>query len=126
MNESPVVYVVQEPPKVRGGEGEWPYKYDINKASKFGEVRIVLSWNEVKNLGTFRLIGLLKSRLAEYTEGDYLLTIGKPTVMIVAALIAVRKAERIQLLLHDRATDDYLLETLHCDDFRTGEEDVRS
>ena len=120
------VFVVQEPPKRRGSANEeWEYKYDISKAGRFGDVRIVLNWNEAKNLQPYHMLKALHKRLDGFNNQDFLLMIGSPAVMVLSALVAASKRDvtRLQLLLHDRSTDDYEQVTIHCEDIEQENDD---
>ena len=106
------VYVVQEPPKIKLGNGEWQYKYDIAKAEKFGEIRIVFTWREARELQPHHMLTAARSRLCDFQPDDKLMIIGSPTAIIICAAVADALVENLNLLLHDRSIDDYGLQVL--------------
>lgn len=104
------VWVVQEPPKVKVGD-QWIPKFDINKAKKFGEIHIVFSWHEARELSPYDMLIAAMKRI-DYQEGDHLLAIGNPRAIIICALVVTMQVDIMNLLLHDRQLDDYRLEVL--------------
>jgi hypothetical protein len=108
------VYVVQEPPRRRDAKGEWEYKYDIGKAEVYGSLKILLNWKEARELTPFHMTKALQSRLAEFTEDDYLMIIGSPMAIILSTMIASTKSKKLQVLLHDRDIDDYRAQVVPC------------
>jgi hypothetical protein len=119
----PIVYVVQEPPKLRGGIGDWPYKYDIRRAERYGKLELVLNWSEGRTLGPFQMLQTFRNRLANFQEHDSLLLIGSPMAMALSVLVAAQRVQVLNILLHDRTRDMYYrIELKHADLFPSQQE----
>jgi hypothetical protein len=107
------VYVLQEPPKVRGKENEdWEYKYDIQPAEQYGKLQIVLTFNEAKQMTVAQMQEAFATRLAKFTEADYLLALGSPVVQMAGILAAAPLVNWIPLLVYQRGNIRYTVNRL--------------
>lgn len=109
-----VVYVVQEPaPERRRTAGVRP-PIDLTDAKRYGQLYYCLEWSETQDLTAEQIGERMTTALALYTEQDYVLLIGNPTAMTIAALIAALKANGIvQLLMWDRDNRCYKKERVN-------------
>ena len=112
-----IVYVLQEPPKVRGNDNEdWEYKYDIIPAEQYGQLHIVLTYNEARAMTVAQMQEAFATRLSKFTENDYLLFLGSPVVQMSALLAVAPLVSKVPLLVYQRGNVRYTvthLDTKH-------------
>ena len=102
----PTVYVTQE--KARKQDGVWVPEFDISHAAEFGKLEILMPPGQ-SFFSTVPTIRMLKDKLKDFTEEDYLLPMGDPSIMIAAAMIAGEKTGgRVKLLKWDRFQQTYI------------------
>jgi len=98
------VYCIQEPP----GTAQGMPKYNVMKALPFGEVEFLFSERAqlIYSAGSF--IHSLRKKLEGYNDEDYLLLVGDPAVIAVAAVVASeRNHGKFKLLKWDRMAGKY-------------------
>lgn len=101
------VFVTQYPMR-RDGQNNLVPVHDITPAAQYGALDILLPGGPVV-LSTEHLVRTLKQKLADFTDDDYLLCMGDPAVIAVAASIASAKnGGRYRLLIWDRRSSTYL------------------
>ena len=104
----PNVYVPQTPSRFDVATRVWVPTVSLSAAEKFGPI-VQLLPPEAGRLATAPMVAALKERMADFTEDDYLIAVGDPSVLAAAACIAVRKTGgTLRLLKWDRYTSDYL------------------
>jgi len=92
------VYVVQEMPN-----------HDIASAFKFGEMSVLLPSNTNIQISTIPTVRVLRRKLREYKDGDYLLLTGDPVAIGLACSIAAfYNAGRYTTLKWDRRERLYI------------------
>lgn len=102
----PAVYVTQE--KARKVEGHWVSEFDITPALEFGKVEILMPPGH-SFFSPVPVIRALREKLKDFSDDDYLLPIGDPSIMVAAAMIAGEKTGgRIKLLKWDRFQQAYI------------------
>jgi hypothetical protein len=102
----PAVYVTQE--KARKVEGQWVSEFDITPALEFGKVEILMPPG-YSFFSPVPVIRALRDKLKDFSDDDYLLPIGDPSIMVAAAMIAGEKnGGRVKLLKWDRFQQAYI------------------
>lgn len=82
---------------------------DVTPAKKFGEVVIMVDRN-VPNVSLMPIVQVLKEKLEDFGEDDYLLPLGDPALTAAAAGIVLRKTGgKLKLLKWDRWAKDYVV-----------------
>jgi hypothetical protein len=106
----PVVYVVQEPMILDRATGRVRPRFSLDPAKRYGTISILLGWSEeVKD--SRHLLWILRDRLKDYSDGDYILMTGSPTMMAIAACVAAEfNMGRVKLLNWDNLTRQYEVE----------------
>lgn len=105
------VYVVQEPMVMRNGSPV--RRFSMEPAEAFGEVIFVLNWTDTIGLGLTpgsenKLLWMLRRRLEEFTDKDYLLMTGNWTAMAMAVFVVLeRTAGFLNCLQWDREESEY-------------------
>lgn len=102
------VYIPQEP--VRWGEdGEGPIAmYDFTPALRYGELKTCIpsnvTFHDIK-----RVAGILALALREFEPRDYLIAVGSPLIIGIAAHLAFqRTGGSLQMLTWDRRVSQYV------------------
>lgn len=102
------VYVVQEPHKREKG---LPVPtMDISPAMVYGElVTILPPLAKISMLTPGPLIHAMKQKMQDFSDDDYLLALGDPSAIAVAAIVASRQNNgRLKLLKWDRRLAGYV------------------
>lgn len=106
MNKKGKVYVTQE--KGRKVDGVWVREFDFTPAMRFGDIEILLPPGQ-SLFATVPVVRALKERLKNFSDDDYLLPIGDPSVMIAAGMVASHVNHgRVRILKWDRIVGDYI------------------
>lgn len=105
----PKVYVVQEPIKKHPDHQRPGLKYSLDPARKYGELSILLRWNDTKApVDSTSLTQILCEGLKSFTSKDYLVLAGHPGAIALAAMIASLKCNGlVQLLVYNRNEGEY-------------------
>lgn len=102
----PKVYVPQE--KARKQEGQWVPEFDLTPASEYGQIQVLMPPGN-SFFSPVPVIRALKEKLKDFSDDDYLLPIGDPSIMVAAAMIAGEKTGgKIKLLKWDRFQQTYI------------------
>lgn len=103
----PIVYVVQEP-RYRAPDGEWR-SVNMLPALDFGSLELLLeSDRQMSVLNAAQLTRVLKAKLANYRDQDFILAGGDPAAIGVAcAVAAVVNGGRFTVLKWDRQERRY-------------------
>jgi hypothetical protein len=81
---------------------------NMQPALRFGELVVLLPPN-ANRLHSVPLIEAMKEGMKNFSESDYLVCVGDPSLIAAAACIAMRKANGLlRLLKWDRLTSDYI------------------
>lgn len=94
-----IVYVVTEPLRRDRDTGELVKVFDPSQAKDFGEVRVLLSSDVKPWVNTGGIAQQLHAGLKTYTAEDYLLLIGNPSLIGMAAAIAASYSGGVLSLL---------------------------
>lgn len=105
--KDPVVYVTQDVWMRNQQTHEMERKFDISPAKKFGQVQYLLQPDaEGRNtsiMNTVPIVRLYRTLLRDFSDDDYLLLLGDPALLAIAAAIAAeRNHGRFKLLKWDR------------------------
>jgi alcohol dehydrogenase YqhD (iron-dependent ADH family) len=101
------VYITQEVRKSTS-DGSFHPQFNFKPALKFGELRVLVPAG-MSLLSPVPLIRTLKEKLATFSDEDYLLAVGDPSVVAAASIIAAGKNEgRVRMLKWDREISDYI------------------
>lgn len=92
----------------RATNGVLTPKFDFTEAAQFGTLKeIVGEFEDI--LFTDRIASIVQSSLEEFTQDDYLLAVGDPTVIALCAGVIFRKHSSVKMLKWDRQTRKYLM-----------------
>lgn len=101
------VYVVQSPAVKNHETGRWDEKFDLTPAEHFGELVFLLPRGNVPN-DLEETVSTLRLRLELYSPNDYLLLLGDPVAIALAAIVAAEfSRERVKFLKWDRRQQCY-------------------
>lgn len=104
----PRVFIPQVPSRFDTNSGAWMPTVNIDPAKKFGELNVMLP-PEANRLELSSIVSVLKRMMKDYTDQDYVLALGDPMIIAVAAVIAERAAGSLRLLRWDRMERQYVL-----------------
>ena len=99
------VYIVCEPTIRR--EGEFVPAFDLTPAAEWGEP-VVLLQQQQSFISSVQTIKNLRHKLKDFSDDDFLVPIGDPALMCVAAMIAGSlNSGRVRMLKWDRKIGKY-------------------
>ena len=100
------VYITQE--KGRKIDGQWVREFDLTPALKFGDIEVLLPPSQ-SFFATVPVVRVLKEKLKNFSDDDYLLPIGDPSIMIAAGMVASHiNHGKVKILKWDRIMGDYI------------------
>lgn len=103
----PTVFVTQEV-MVRESNGDLRRKFDLSKAEKYGDVRVLVPHGQ-SLVSSVPVVRQLNEQLRDFTPDDFLLPLGDPAIMAVASAIASRNTNGVlNVLKWDRRAGTYL------------------
>ena len=101
------VFITQEKMR-RNLDGNFVSEFDMTPALRFGEPEVLIPAGRAL-FAPVLTVRTLKEKLASFTDQDYLLTIGDPSVIATAAMIAGEVNQgRVKLLKWDKHLKDYI------------------
>lgn len=104
----PKVYAPQIPSKYDPATRLWVPSINLDPAKKFGEISVMLPPN-ANRLHIRPLVDALKEQLKNFTEEDYIIAVGDPSLIAAAVCIATKKTNGfMRLLKWDRQMSEYL------------------
>jgi hypothetical protein len=81
---------------------------DFSSAARYGQLTEVIDdWDDI--LLVDKVTANANLALANFTEDDYLLAVGDPTVIAICAGILFKRFSHVKMLKWDRRLGDYLL-----------------
>lgn len=102
------VYAPQVPSKYDPATKLWVPSINLEPATAFGEVVVMLPPN-ANRLHINPLILALREQMKEFNKDDYIIAVGDPSLIAAASCIAVRKtAGLLRILKWDRQTSSYI------------------
>jgi hypothetical protein len=98
------VYITQEIYK-KNKEGERVSQFDLSSLDQFGETIVMLP--SVLNLfAPVPIVRTLREKLMHFTDDDYLVPLGDPSIMVAAGIIAAQRNNgRVRILKWERNLD---------------------
>ena len=81
--------------------------FDLSAAATFGELTPILDSND-NPLFLSHLMPKIRKSLEDFSEHDYLLAIGDPTVIAACAAIISRRCPKINMLKWDKKMQHYI------------------
>lgn len=103
----PKVYAPQVPSKYDAATRLWVPSVNLTPASAFGEVVVMLPPN-ANRLHIAPLITALREQMKEFSDEDYVIAVGDPSLIAAASCIAARKTGTLRILKWDRQTTSYI------------------
>jgi hypothetical protein len=89
--------------------GEFEDKYNFQKASMYGNVKIILTSDKTSPLSPMPAIMQLEKALDNFSDDDYLLPVGNPAFVAAAGAIAARNNDGcFKMLIWDKRTGSYI------------------
>lgn len=104
------VYLVQEPLRRNPTDrSKIELKYSLEPLSKFGELRVLLAWEDSRTpVNEARIVTKLRKELADFTSDDYIACAGSPALIAAAAMVASHlTGGYVRLLVWDNAKLKY-------------------
>lgn len=102
------VFVPQQPSRFDAATRLWIPTVNLDPAKEYGAVEVMLPPNS-NRLHTAPLIAALKDKMSEFTEDDYIVAVGDPSLIAAAACIAARKTGGLlKMLKWDRIGRNYI------------------
>lgn len=81
--------------------------FDFSAAAQFGQLEAILDEND-DTLFLARITQKIRKSLEGYSENDFLLAVGDPSVIAVCAGIIFRRRTKMKMLKWDRKMQTYL------------------
>ena len=107
-NARPSVFIIQEPTKRDSITGEMIPIMDFRKVLEYGNPVVCLPTGRV-SLAPGPTVDALKEKLRDFTDNDYLVAVGDPSAMFIAAMVVGQlNRNRCQLLKWDRDSRRYI------------------
>lgn len=108
MSKRSTVYVIQEPLKKDPTTGQMIPVMDFRKVLEYGDPIVLLPPGRV-SLSPGPTIDALKQSLKDFTDDDYIVSVGDPSAMFIAAMVVGQlNRNRCKLLKWDRESRQYI------------------
>jgi hypothetical protein len=111
----PRVFVPQIPSRFDTKTSTWMPTVSIDAAKEFGDIKVMLP-PEAARLDTDTMVKLLKGAMADYGPDDYVLALGNPVLIAIAAVLADRASSPMRMLQWDKITRHYQVMDVQLDD----------
>lgn len=103
------VFGVQRPTYYDRAKKGWVNKYDLGPAKEFGSLSFMLPPGNIFQKRLDEAIELMEKALADFTKDDYLLMLGDPVAIAIAAMITSRNTGgEVRALKFDRHSGKYV------------------
>jgi hypothetical protein len=104
----PTVWVTNEPFERTEGGG-MRSKFNLAPAAEFGELQVLIPAGH-SLLSSVPTVRVIKEKLSDFTDDDYLLPVGDPAAMMIAGAIAAAvNSGRMKVLKWDRMSGRYIV-----------------
>lgn len=104
----PKVYAPQVPSKFDPATKLWVPSINLDPAKQFGDVVVMLPPN-ANRLHINPLVVALREQMKDFSDEDYVVAVGDPSLIAAAACIAVKKTNGLlRILKWDRQTSSYI------------------
>lgn len=107
----PKVYAPQHPHRFDAATKLWIPNMNLEPAKRFGDLVVLLPPN-ANRAHTVPLVNKLKELMADYGDGDYLIAVGDPSLIMACAMIAFKKTtpgKPVRGLKWDKMISDYIV-----------------
>lgn len=105
----PKVFAPHIPSRYDSASRLWVPSVEIRPAEKFGDLVVMLQPNSAR-AGLAPCVAAMKEMMANFSDQDYLIGLGDPSLIGAAACIAVRKTGGLlRMLKWDRMAKDYFV-----------------
>lgn len=102
------VFIPQEPVRRNKRTGELESRMRFEVASKFGETVVLLPPGRMM-LSPQPAIERMKDKLRDFSDDDYLIAVGDPTAIAIAAVIAAdNNRGKLKMLKWDKEKEVYI------------------
>ncbi len=119
------VFIPQVPSRFDTNTNSWMPTVSINAAKAFGEIKVMLP-PEASRLEPGAMVDLLCAAMADYGEQDYILALGNPVLIAIAAILADRASSPLRMLQWDKVSRNYQLMEVQLDSNGNEEEERRN
>jgi hypothetical protein len=103
------VFMVQRP-SVKAPDGRWADKFDLSSAAKFGALVELLPRGNVLPSNLKEAAGRLREQLQGFNDADFMLPVGDPVAIALAAAVAADiNGGVLRLLKWDRREQGYTI-----------------
>lgn len=113
------VFIPQIPSRFDPGLGQWVPTVSVDSAKKFGDIVIMLP-PEAGRLKPENIVQQLRFTMADYDKDDFLLAMGEPSIIAIAAILADQAVTPLRLLRWDKRSREYTVVTLDVEDKGAG------
>jgi hypothetical protein len=104
----PKVYAPQVPSKYDPATKLWVPSINLDPANMYGEVVVMLPPN-ANRLHINPLMVALREQMKDFTDEDYVIAVGDPSLIAAAACLAVKKTNGLlRILKWDRMSSSYI------------------
>ena len=104
----PRVFIPQEPTKLDPSTGEFISIMDFRKVLEYGDPIVCLPKGRV-SLTPGPTIDTLKEKLKDFTDNDYIVSVGDPSAMVIMAMVIGQiNRNKCQLLKWDKVARKYI------------------
>jgi hypothetical protein len=101
-------FIPQEPRRYDKATDQMVSIMNFNKARKFGEPTVLMPTGP-QALNVAPTIWALKDKLRDFSDNDYLIAVGDPTLIAMTAIICAEvNMGRVKLLKWDKDTSQYI------------------
>lgn len=102
------VFVPQVPSRFDRSMGAWVPTISLEHAAKFGDVVVMLP-PEASRLATVPISRALREKMRDFGPEDFIVAVGDPSVLAMAAVLAHKTVGKLRLLKWDRVMSEYIL-----------------
>lgn len=102
------VFIIQEPVKMDQATGQMIPVMDFRKVMKYGEPVVCLQNGRV-SLTPGPTVDILKDKLRDFCDNDFIVSVGDPSAIFIAAMVAGEiNNGRVKLLKWDKTNKSYI------------------
>lgn len=103
----PRIFVPHVPSRFDTTAKAWVPQVDLSRAERFGDI-VVLLRPDAYRMAVAQLIPGMKEKMQGFSNQDYLVALGDPSIIAAAAMIAASmNGGRVRMLKWDRNMGDY-------------------
>lgn len=102
------VYILQEVMRRHPETGRTTPAHDFGPAGVYGELVFVIDAESRPSIVGRTLVNQIKEVLRDYTEDDYILPVGDPSLMTIAGAVVSKISKKFKILQWDRRSRAYI------------------